>query len=326
MSKALLVACSIILVLVLFGPIVVWSQTVSIFTVIGTVVDSNRAPADNGLVVVVQNTNTSATIYGVTGEVSNNYLLSNEIIIGKGQFAVVFPPYESGKAAVVGDKIIVQIPDLYEKTFSYTVTQADIDSGEMKLRIPYYTFTLSLVKGFNLISIPLANATVERNTVKLERVSDLGKLLGDSWNLIISSDCNTGVFLSYTPTTPFEAPSNVKIDGYTGLIVLMKEAKNIKIIGKGWDLDQKILSGTCTNIIGIPLEDDNITRVSDLGQLLGDSWDLIISYDREGKPQSYTPTTPLDAKSNIVITGGKGLIVVTKKPVTFSITGKPWSD
>lgn len=330
MSRALLIACSVVLVVVLFCPIIVWSQTAPIFTVIGTVVDSKEKPVDNGLAVEVQNANTGATVYGVTGGISNAHLLSEEIIVGKGQFAVVFPPFEKGdRAAAVDDKIIVKVHDgLYMgKEFSYNVTKSNIESGKMEIRIPYYTFTLSLVEGINLISIPLAEATVEGGTVKIERVSDLGKLLGGSWSLIISSDCGTGKFMSYTPATPPGVPLDVKIDGYTGLIVVMKEKKTLELIGKGWDVDGKDLPGKCKNMIGIPLKDDNLVRVSDLGESLGDRWNLIISYDREASIfRSYTPTTRPDAKSNIVIDGDTGLIVVTKEPCSFSVKGEPWSD
>ena len=325
MSRTLLIA--FLVIFVLFCPIIVWSQTASIFTVIGTVVDSNGEPVGNGLAFIVQNATTGATIYGVTGGVSNAYLLPQGIIVGKGQFAAVFPPFESDYAAEVGDKIIVQVPDLYGKEeFTYNVTEADIEFEKMEIRIPYYHFTLSLVNGQNLISIPLAEATVEGSDVKIERVSDLGKLLGDSWNLITTydSECKPQ---SYTPTTPFEAKSNIEIDGYTGLTVMMRQPKTLELIGKGWGTDEKVLSDICnTHMIGIPLKDESIVRVSDLGELLGDCWNLIITYDDKGNPQSYMPTTPPDAKSNIVIDGDTGLIVVTKETCILSIAGAPWSD
>jgi hypothetical protein len=121
MSRTLLIAPSVILVLVLFCPIIVWSQTASILTVIGTVVDSNGEPVGNGLTAKVENLTTGATIHGITGGISNAYLLPRGISVGQGQFAVVFQPFTSNQAATVGDKIMVQVPELYgDEQFFYT--------------------------------------------------------------------------------------------------------------------------------------------------------------------------------------------------------------
>jgi hypothetical protein len=332
MSRTLLIACSVILVFVLFCPLIVWSQTISIFVVKGTVTDPEGKLPNNGLAVevkLVRGEEIIARVNAVIGGISNAYLLSEEIVVDKGEFVVALPPSKGTQAAELGDKIVVQVPDLYDEPFSYTVAESYILSpeyGEMKIRIPYYHFTLSLVGGINLISIPLAEATVEGSDVKIEKVSDLGNLLGDSWNLIITydSECKPQ---SYTPTTPPDAKSNAEIDGYSGFIVMMRQAKTLELIGKGWDAGEKVLSDICnTHMVGIPLKDESIEKVSDLGELLSDCWNLIITYDNEGNPQSYTPTTLPEAKSNMVIDGDTGLIVVTKGFCSFSITGAPWSD
>ena len=327
MSKTLLIALSVILVFVFFCPTIVWSQTAPVFTVIGTVVDFNGESVSNGLSVIVQNETTGAKIYGVTGNVSNIYLLPKGISVEKGQFAVVFPPVTSNRAASVDDKIVVQVPDLYGKgEFTYTVTESDIKFGRMEPRIPYYTFTLNLHKGINLISIPLAEATSvthEGETVMIKKVSDLGKLLGDSWNLIMTADCNK--FQSYNPGR--NPGTDIEIDGYTGLIVIMKTEATLELTGKAWDVDEKNLLAGCSNMIGLPLKDDNLVRVSDLGEQLGNCWNIIMSCDAEGNFHSYTPG-PIKANSNIVIDGDTGLIILTKKNEScfLSIIGAPWSD
>lgn len=345
MSRTLLIACSVILVIVLFFPIIVWSQTASIFVVRGTVKDSNGELADNGLAVIVRNATTDVTLYAVTGGVSNAYLLPKNIIVGRGQFAVVFPPFESNRAAAVGDKIEIHVsyPPYEGKTFSYTVAQSNIISpeyGEMEIIIPYYTFTLRLDKGINLISIPLAEATAEDEKgeivkdekgepVRIKKVSDLRKSLGDSWSLITSFNCKKG-FQSYQRSTPEEAPLNIDIDGYTGLIVVMKEARTLKLIGKGWPEGDMVLTSECfnrINMIGIPLKDNKLEKVSDLGELLGGTWNLIIIFNRkESKFQSYQRSTPKEAPLNIVINGDTGLIVVMRSDKKISVTGEPWSD
>ena len=341
MSRALLIACSVILVFVLFCPIIVWSQTAPIFVVRGTVTDSSGVPVDNGLAVIVEykaaDGKFDVTFPAVTGGVSNAYLLPKDIVVGKGEFAVVFPPFKSNQAAAVGDKIKVRVPVLYDESFYYTVTQSNIDSGEIELAIPYYTFTLELKKGINLISIPLAEATArdengefvkdeEGKIVTIQRVSDLGKLLGED-DLIIIYNCTERRFLHYKKTFDETAKSNIEINGYTGLIVVMREPKTLKLIGKGWDVGKKDLNSNCrTHMIGIPLKDDGIEKVSNLGEQLGED-DLIIIYNcTERRFLHYKKTFDETAKSNIKIDGDTGLIVVMKKPYSLPVTGEPWSD
>jgi hypothetical protein len=84
---------------------------------------------------------------------------------------------------------------------------------------------------------------------------------------------------------------------------------------------------TGLNLIGLPLKNEGLEKVSDLSALLGGSVNLIISIDVEtGKFQSFTPTTPETAKSNIVIGGGVGLILLMKSPNSASISGEPWMN
>jgi hypothetical protein len=196
-------------------------------------------------------------------------------------------------------------------------------------------FDLMLESGINVIAIPLADAIAEGATEPITMVKDLGDALGDAWSLIISYDTETSKFQSYTPGTPDDANSNVEIMGDTGLIVVMKpnQSKTLKLRGKGWEPGDIALNEGI-NLIGIPLADatveggiEPITMVKDLGDALGDAWSLIVSYDTEtSKFQSYAPGTPDDAKSNITIDGGVGLILVMKSATSISITGEPWSN
>jgi hypothetical protein len=80
-------------------------------------------------------------------------------------------------------------------------------------------------------------------------------------------------------------------------------------------------------LIGIPLKSESLKQIVDLLTLLGDSVSVIISLNTEtGNFQSFTPTTPPNAKSNITMDGGVGLIVVMKSADKFFVTGEPWSN
>ena len=185
------------------------------------------------------------------------------------------------------------------------------------------TFDLMLNKGLNMISIPLANATVdvEGEPVTISSVSDLGNALGNTWNLIISSV--DGEFQTFTSTSSETAPANIDIDGDTGLIVMMKSDATLSLRGQAWPGDVTLSSGI--NIIGIPLKDEEITSVYDLDQKLGDAVNLIVSVDA-GEFQTFVHKSPETVPSNIDIDGDTGLIVVMKVESTLTVTGEPWSS
>jgi hypothetical protein len=193
------------------------------------------------------------------------------------------------------------------------------DTSQTATIITAVEFDLMLNAGFNLIAIPVA-------TESIKNVKELGDALGDTWSLIISFDAEAGKFQSFTPTTPETARSNIDITGTTGLIVSMKQANTLKLAGDPWpEGDINLNAGF--NLVGIPLKSENLNQVIDLSDLLGGNVNLIISLDTEaGKFQSFTPTTPETAKSNIIIEGGVGLILSMKSADSISIIGEPWSN
>ncbi len=318
MLRTLFIACLVILVVLLFCPIIVWSQTASIFVVRGTVTDSNGELADNGLAVevkLVKKGKVIARVDAVTGGISNAYLLPKDYILSKeitkGEFAVVFPP--SISEAV---EIKVGVPDPYK--VSHTVAEFNTD-GERVL----YTFTLHLNSGINMISIPLADATVDvkGEPVTISSVSDLGNALGDTWSLIISSV--DGEFQTFSHSSDEGVPANITIDGDTGLIVVMNRDAALSLRGQAWPGTVELSSGI--NMIGIPLKDEEITSVYDLDQKLGNAVSLIISVDA-GEFQTFPHGSDKGVPADIDIDGDTGLIVVMRAETTLTVTGEPWSD
>ena len=156
-------------------------------------------------------------------------------------------------------------------------------------------------------------------------VKDLGDALGDAWSLIVSFGAETGKFQSYKPNTPDEAKSNIDITGTTGLIVIMRQDKTLKLRGNGWE-PSIIGLNEGLNLIGIPLKDESLIKVSDLAERLIGKVNLIVSLSPEGKLQSFTPGTPPGAPLNITIDGGVGLILAMGSADSISLTGKPWSN
>ena len=189
-------------------------------------------------------------------------------------------------------------------------------------------FSLSLSKGINMISVPLDTTTVlvgdETIEKPIEKVSDLMAVLGDDVSLIISYNIDGQKFQSFTPGMPDTAKSNVDITPSTGLIAVMKNPKAITFRGNGWAAGTVELSKGL-NLFSIPLNDPTLTKVSDLMAVLGDNASLIISYNAtQGKFQSFTSSTAVDAPTNVPIDGGMSLIVSMKNAGSFDVAGEPW--
>jgi hypothetical protein len=202
-------------------------------------------------------------------------------------------------------------------------------TGKVTIR-SFVDFTLSLSKGINMISVPLDTTTVligdETIEQPIKKVSDLAAVLGDDVSLIISYDMEGKKFQSFTSGTDVTAPSNVDIGRSTGLIVSMKNPREITFRGNGWqpgavELNQGI------NLISIPLDDPNLTSVSDLAEVLSDNMSLIISYNTEkGKFQSFTSTMAPGTPTDVSIEGGKSLIVSMKDTASFAVAGESWEN
>ena len=191
-------------------------------------------------------------------------------------------------------------------------------------------FILSLSKGINMISVPLDTNTVligdETIEKPIKKVSDLTAVLGDDVSFIISYNRKEKKFQSFTSDMPENARSNVDIGPYTGLIVIMKNSKEITFRGNAWRPDAVDLNKGI-NLISIPLKEPNLTRVSALAKILGEKISLIVSYDvGRGKFRGFTKATPEKTPLDVSIEGGKSLIVLVTDSVSFDVDGEPWSN
>ena len=203
---------------------------------------------------------------------------------------------------------------------------ASQDAVEKVTIITIIEFDLTLNAGLNLIAVPLADATVEDAKEPIMKVKDLGDALGKTWSLIISLNPETNKFQSFIPGTDEKAKSNIDITGTIGLIVLMSEAKTLTLQGNPWP-EGEIDLNAGLNLIGVPLKDERLEKVSNLSALLSDSVNLIVSINVEtSKFQSFIPGTDEKAKSNIGIGGGVGLILVMKSPDEVAVSGEPWMN
>jgi len=204
------------------------------------------------------------------------------------------------------------------------LNEPDIDDTQT-VDVDMILFELPLYKGINMISVPLANAIVkvgdgEFSENPIIHPSDLFEALGDAVSLIIYYDTEVKEFRSYTPITEKGSPVDIfDIEGDVGLIVNMTEDTNITFGGTAWPGDINLVGGI--NLIGVPLDDPSLTKLSDLAGKLGEDLQNIVSFNQDKKAfSSYT-------EEDIDITGGLGLILkmeITGDPSPLILEGDPW--
>ena len=194
----------------------------------------------------------------------------------------------------------------------------DLSAETEVIKVITIQFTLNLVRGINLISIPL-------NDERIKKLSDLANLIGPNLNLLIWYDTKRSRFTSYLPTFPEDSPANVEVTGSLGLIAVMKDAATVAFAGDKWDgkvdLVEKI------NLIAVPVQVTDF-RFSDLAEKIGaDYVSMIIRYDmKKGKFISYRPTFPETSPANAFIRGGESYIVVMRGSASIKCEGNAWSN
>jgi hypothetical protein len=112
----------------------------------------------------------------------------------------------------------------------------------------------------------------------------------------------------------------------------MDSASTIRLRGQGWGTDgvssMALKSGT--NLVGVPLDDDRLNRVSDLLTLPGFTGNIasVIVSNVDvvaGNGQFMVVTQPGD-DGDIPITGDMSLIITATADATAEITGKAWDN
>ncbi len=249
-------------------------------------------------------------------------------------------PYISFASVVikVGDEITIEVTDTDDNVIERThiVTAADISAGEatFNVNIPDLNlraakeFLLSVPAGTSLIHIPLKVTTVDGVEQSIESIADLYDALGgaSAVNFLITYDSSTQAWLSYFSTADRGSAADRGLTDDMGIIAGMKAPATVRLRGDalGTNGSSVITLNQGLNLVGLPLRDSRITRVSDLLSLdgirgnvptiiLSDGGDFK-SVGRAGDP------------GDIAITGGQGFILTAQPAATVTISGEGWSN
>ena len=187
-------------------------------------------------------------------------------------------------------------------------------------------FNLSLTAGINLIHVPLRVTTVDGTPGRIQSVGDLHDALGGvgTVNYLITYDTQAQQWRSYFGPADRGTPADRGLDDDTGILAGMRAPASVRLTGAalGANGSSTITLAPGLNLVGLPLRDRNISRVSDLFGVPGIGGNvptIIITENGEFKLVGRAGDP-----GDISITGGGAFIITARDAATIPITGSGW--
>ena len=195
------------------------------------------------------------------------------------------------------------------------------------LKPPLAKHVLSIPRGLSLIHIPLKVSTVDGVTKPIESIGDLYDALGDSIvNFIITYDPVAQEWFGYFGAADRGTPADRVLTDNMG--VLVGTLAPVSIVLDGSPL---VTDGRSTlpfypglNLVGLPLRDVRINRVSDLLKLDGLSGNALVVILTDGG--EFKLVGRAGDPGDISVNGGQGFILIAQQAATVGLSGDGWSD
>ena len=189
-------------------------------------------------------------------------------------------------------------------------------------------FDLTLPPGLNLIHIPLKVRTVDGMPANIKSVSDLYDALGgvNTFNWIITHDPQTQTWHGYFGDADQGSRADRALTEEVGILASVKTPISVQLSGDalGMDGTSVITLNRGLNLVGLPLQDSRIMRVSDLFELegLGNNIAIIVVTDNG----EFKAVGRADDDGDIAITGGSAFILIASEAATVPISGDGWDN
>ena len=192
----------------------------------------------------------------------------------------------------------------------------------------FLEFDLSLPAGLNLIHLPLKVRAVNGVPTSIESVADLYDALGgaDTLNWLITHDSQTQIWYGYFGEADRGTVADSVLTDQTGILAGMKTPVSVRLGGDALGMDgMSVITLTPgLNLLGLPLNDPRITRVSDLFALegIGGNVAVIILTDNG----EFRLVGRAGDAGDIPVTGGGAFILIVQGAATISIIGDGWDN
>ena len=197
--------------------------------------------------------------------------------------------------------------------------QITVTATEQVLRAP---------SGISLMHVPLQVTVVDGVTQTIESVGDLYDALGgmNTVNLLITHNPETQSWHSYLGEASRGTSADTVLTDSQGIIADMKAPVSLHLDGNalGSNGSSSITLHPGTNLVGVPLRDSRITRVSDLFALERIRGNVsTVTVLNNGTFQTVERAG--DA-GDIPITGGQSFILNAWEETTVAVSGQGWGN
>ena len=189
-------------------------------------------------------------------------------------------------------------------------------------------FTFSVSAGVNLIHVPLQVTSVDGVEQPIESIADLYDALGGAArvNFLITHDSDTQAWLSYFGASDRGTAGDRVLKADMGIIAGMFAPVSILLSGNplATSGNSTITLNPGINIVGLPLRDERIKRVSDLLKLAGIEGNvpvIMVSVDGE-----YQVVGRAGDPGDIGIVGGQAFILTAQQAATVMLFGDGWTN
>ena len=189
-------------------------------------------------------------------------------------------------------------------------------------------YHLSIPAGLNLIHVPLKVNAVDGVAQTITSVGDLYNALGGGSSVrhLITYNAQTQEWRSYFGDSDRGASADAPLTDDTGIIAGL--IAPVSVLLRGMPLGTNG-NGTITltpglNLVGLPLSDPSVMRVSDLFTLngIGDNVPVIILSDGG----TFKTVGRAGDPGDIEITGGQAFILTAQRPATVVTSGAGWAN
>ena len=187
-------------------------------------------------------------------------------------------------------------------------------------------YRLSVPAGISLIHVPLKVTAVDGVAKPITSISELYDALGgaDTINLLGTHDAKTRRWFSYTGTSDRGTADDPPLTDDKGIIASMKTGVAVRLQGDALGTNGHSLITLLPewNLVGVPLKDSRIARVSDMFALegIGGNVSAITVWDN-GKLKTVRQAGD---EGDIPITGGQSFILKAQEATTVAISGGGW--
>ena len=190
-----------------------------------------------------------------------------------------------------------------------------------------FEYTLSVSSGSNFIHIPLRVISVDDQPQNIETISDVYDALGgaDSVNFLRFYDTDGQEWINYAGNQDKGTIVDHTLTDDKGIFAIMNSSVSVKLSGYalGTNGNSSITLHAGVNLVGIPLRDPRINRVSDLYTIDGIKNNVSISVLDNGL---FKLVAGAGDDGNILVTRGQSFMLIAQRAATVIISGNGWDN